>query len=42
MRNKAPQYRSVVKNRPEWLDEIAPNLSEDRLDVELYKLDKRI
>ena len=41
VRNKAPQYRSVVKHRPEWLDEIQPNLSEEKLDVELYKIDKR-
>ena len=41
VRNTAPQYRSVVKHRPEWLDEIQPNLPEEKLDVELYKIDKR-
>ncbi len=41
VRSKAPQYRSVVRHRREWLDEIQPNLSEERLDIELYKIDKR-
>jgi hypothetical protein len=41
VRTKAPQYRSIVRYRPEWLDEIQPNLSEEKLDVELYKMDRR-
>ncbi|MGO9597350.1 MAG: hypothetical protein ACLP7Q_04950, partial [Isosphaeraceae bacterium] len=41
VRDKKPQYRSVVKHHPEWLDEIAPNLPEEKLDLELYKLDRR-
>ena len=38
---QAPQYRPVVKHRSEWLDEIPVNLPDDKLDVELYKIDQR-
>ena len=38
---QAPQYRPVIKHRSEWLDEIPASLPDDKLDVELYKIDQR-
>lgn len=38
---QAPQYRPVIKHRREWLDEIPATLPDDKLDVELYKIDQR-
>ena len=35
---KAPQYRSTVKYMPNALDQIAPDVPEERLEVELHKL----
>lgn len=40
VRDKAPQYRPVVKHRKELLDTIPPGLSEEKLDVELYKINQ--
>jgi hypothetical protein len=37
VQNRAPQYRPLVKHRRELLENIPPNLSEEKLDVELYK-----
>lgn len=37
VRSKAPEYRGVVKHRKDLLDPIAPDLSDEKLDVELYK-----
>jgi len=37
VRSKAPEYRSVVKHRKDLLDPIAPDLPDEKLDVELYK-----
>jgi len=34
---KAPQYRPLVKHRKDLLDEIPPDLPDDKLDLELYK-----
>lgn len=34
--SKAPQYRPLLKHHPEILDEIAPGLSEEQLNLELY------
>lgn len=39
--NEAPQYRPLIKHRPEIIDQIPPNLSPDKLDVELYKLNQK-
>jgi hypothetical protein len=39
---KAPQYRPLLKHKPETLDEIAPGISEDKLDIELYRLSSRV
>jgi hypothetical protein len=41
VRNKAPEYRVVVKHRKELLDTIPPDLSDEKLDVELYKANQR-
>lgn len=35
--NEAPQYRPLLKYKPEILDQIKPDLKEDKLDLELYK-----
>lgn len=35
---KAPQYRSIIKFMPESLDNIPPNLSDEKLDIELHKI----
>lgn len=38
VREKAPEYRSIVRNRSELLEKIQPGLSDDKLDLELHKL----
>jgi hypothetical protein len=35
---KAPQYRYILKHRPEVVDQIPAGLSEDRLDLALHKV----
>jgi hypothetical protein len=40
VRFKAPQYRPLVKHRKDLLDRIAPELPEEKLDVELYKVNQ--
>lgn len=40
VRYRAPQYRPVVKHRKDLLDRIAPELSEEKLDLELYKINQ--
>jgi len=40
VRYRAPEYRGVVKHRRELLDPIPPDLSDDKLDVELYKVNQ--
>jgi hypothetical protein len=35
--SNAPQYRPLLKHHPEILKEIPPSLSEDKLDIELYR-----
>lgn len=37
VRTKAPTFRPLVKHRPEIIDLIPSNLTDDRLDQELYK-----
>jgi hypothetical protein len=34
----SPQYRPVVKHRPDLIDTIPPNVTEDKLDQELYRV----
>jgi len=40
VRSQAPQFRALVKHRPEIIDKIPPNLPNDKLDLELYKHDQ--
>jgi len=35
---KAPQYRATVKYMPDALDHIAPDVPDDKLEIELHKL----
>jgi hypothetical protein len=37
VQRKAPQYRPLIKHRKDLLDQIPPNLADDKLDIELYK-----
>lgn len=39
---KAPQFRPLLKHKREALDFIAPDISEDKLDIELYKLQAKV
>ena len=39
---KAPQYRSIMKYKPESLDNIEPGLTEEKLDLELHKIKAKI
>ena len=39
---KAPQYRSLLRHHPELLDNIESGLSEDKLDLALYKLNAKV
>lgn len=36
----APQFRPLLKHKPESISRISPNLPDDKLDVELYKLNQ--
>lgn len=40
--HQAPQYRAALKYRPEALQRIAPNLSDEKLDVELHRINAAI
>lgn len=35
----APQYRLVVNRRPDLVDTISPNVTDDKLDLELHRID---
>jgi hypothetical protein len=37
-----PRYRHLLKLRPDWLDQIRADVKDDELDLELYKLSKRL
>lgn len=39
--NIAPQYRPLLKHRPGALDKIPADLTDDKLDIELYKIDQQ-
>jgi hypothetical protein len=39
---KAPQFRPLLKHKREALDSIPPDISEDKLDIELYKLQAKV
>ncbi len=38
---KAPQYRHLLKQSKKLLDQIPSNLSDEKLDLELYKIDQK-
>lgn len=40
VRTRAPQFRHLLKHRKEALDTIPAHLPEDKLDVELYRIDQ--
>lgn len=40
VRTKAPTFRPLVKHRPHILDEIPANISDDKLEIELFKLNQ--
>ncbi len=40
--NNAPQYRSVLKHHPDALDQIPPDLSGVKLEVELFKVKRQV
>jgi hypothetical protein len=42
VKSKAPEYRHIVHNHPERLEEIPPGLSDEALDVHLYELHRSI
>ena len=39
---KAPQYRAALKYKPESIDHIVPGLSDDKLEIELHKINASI
>ena len=39
---KRPRFRPIVKLRSEWLDQISADVSDEELDIELYKLMHRL
>jgi hypothetical protein len=39
---KAPQFRPLLKHKREALDSISPDISDDKLDIELYKLQAQV
>lgn len=41
IQSKAPQYRHLLTQCKAELDELPSNLSDDKLDLELYKIDQR-
>jgi hypothetical protein len=40
VQTKAPQFRPLLKHRKELLNAIPPNLSEEKLDLELYRVNQ--
>lgn len=36
-----PKYRPLIKHRPEWLDAVPFNLSDEELEVHLYKINQQ-
>jgi hypothetical protein len=38
VQTQAPQYRPILKRKPEALSNIPPHLSDDKLDIELHKI----
>ena len=40
IQQKAPKYRPLAKHRSAWFDRIAPSITDDALNLELYKLSR--
>lgn len=40
IQNHEPKYRPLAKHRLHWFERIAPNLTDDALSVELYRLNR--
>lgn len=40
IQRKEPKYRPLAKHRLHWFDRISPNITEEALSVELYKLSR--
>jgi hypothetical protein len=40
--NQAPQYRYAIRYKPEALEQIPPNLPDDKLDIELHRINAAI
>lgn len=40
--NKAPQYRAALKHKPKSVEDIPPGLSDEKLDIELHKINASI
>ncbi len=40
VQDRAPQYRPLLKHKTAAVEMIPPNITDDRLDVELYKIDQ--
>lgn len=39
---QAPQYRHILKNYPNKLDQIPPSISDDKLDSELHQIERQV
>jgi hypothetical protein len=42
IQTQGPQYRPVLKHKPEYLSDIPPGLPDEKLDIELHRLKARI
>jgi hypothetical protein len=40
--NHAPEYRPIIQHHPERLDQIAPDVSDEKLDTQLYEISRTI
>jgi len=40
--DRAPQYRPLLRHRPETLRDIPPGLPDDRLDIELHRIQAKV
>ncbi len=41
VRRESPQYRPLLKHRPSLISEIAPNLSQEKLELKLYEANQQ-
>lgn len=40
--NQAPQFRHIIKNHAEKLDSISPEITDDKLEIQLYDINRQI